>query len=193
MKALTVWQPWASLIIAGYKQYEFRKWSFAGRFPDLVGQRIVIHAGARMPKRSEVMDIRKRVIDGVSQLDESCMPRLERMCAELGEWENHKPKKPRRVFYHNMRMTGGSTDPNEVRLQEWAERVEEMRPNIILSAGLGTAVLGDPQKAAELFDAPTNDSYRADHSIWAWPLHDVVIWDEPAPMKGAQGFWSWKQ
>lgn len=44
MKALTIWQPWASLIIAGAKPYEFRSW----RAPrSLIGQRIVIHAAAR--------------------------------------------------------------------------------------------------------------------------------------------------
>lgn len=42
MKALTIWQPWASLIIAGAKPYEFRGW----RAPrSIIGQRIVIHAG----------------------------------------------------------------------------------------------------------------------------------------------------
>lgn len=31
MKALTVWQPWASLIIMGAKPYEFRKWDYRTR------------------------------------------------------------------------------------------------------------------------------------------------------------------
>ena len=44
MKALTIWQPWASLIIAGAKPYEFRSWS-PPRW--MIGQRIVIHAAAR--------------------------------------------------------------------------------------------------------------------------------------------------
>lgn len=44
MKALTIWQPWASLIMAGAKPYEFRGW----RAPrSLIGQRVVIHAAAR--------------------------------------------------------------------------------------------------------------------------------------------------
>jgi hypothetical protein len=44
MKALTIWQPWASLIIAGAKPYEFRSW----RPPAwLIGQPLVIHAAAR--------------------------------------------------------------------------------------------------------------------------------------------------
>jgi len=50
LKTLTVWQPWASLIIAGAKPYEFRGW----RFPrSLLGQRIVIHAAARKLDRAE--------------------------------------------------------------------------------------------------------------------------------------------
>lgn len=46
MKALTVWQPWASLIVHGYKADEFRSWAFPKR---LVGERIVIHAGRPDP------------------------------------------------------------------------------------------------------------------------------------------------
>jgi len=39
MKALTVKEPWASLIINGYKEYEFRSWKTNYR------GRILIHAG----------------------------------------------------------------------------------------------------------------------------------------------------
>lgn len=51
MKALTIWQPWASLIALGVKPYEFRSWS---AHKSIVGQRIAIHAGARKPKVLEV-------------------------------------------------------------------------------------------------------------------------------------------
>jgi hypothetical protein len=54
MKALTIWQPWASLIIAGAKPFEFRGWAFP---KSLQGQRIVIHAGARAVKPDEVLDL----------------------------------------------------------------------------------------------------------------------------------------
>lgn len=51
MKALTIWQPWPSLIIAGAKPYEFRGW----RPPaSLIGHRIVIHAAARKIDIDEV-------------------------------------------------------------------------------------------------------------------------------------------
>jgi hypothetical protein len=54
MKALTIWQPWASLIMLGFKPYEFRGWP-APRY--VVGQRIVIHAGIRQIKATEVRDL----------------------------------------------------------------------------------------------------------------------------------------
>ena len=54
MKALTIWQHWAALIMAQAKPYEFR------RYPapqSLIGQRIVIHAGKRPPKREEILEM----------------------------------------------------------------------------------------------------------------------------------------
>jgi hypothetical protein len=53
IKAITIWQPWASLIVAGAKPYEFRRWP-APR--SLWGKRIAIHAGARAPQRKEICD-----------------------------------------------------------------------------------------------------------------------------------------
>ena len=51
MKALTIWQPWASLIITGAKPYEFRGWRPQR---SMIGQRIVIHAAAKKVDREEV-------------------------------------------------------------------------------------------------------------------------------------------
>ena len=55
MRALTVWQPWASLIAHGWKPYEFRGWRAPAAF---VGERIAIHAGARKPRESEIWEVR---------------------------------------------------------------------------------------------------------------------------------------
>ena len=43
MKALTIWQPWASLIARGVKQYETRSWATKYRGP------IAIHAAMKNP------------------------------------------------------------------------------------------------------------------------------------------------
>ena len=44
MKVLTIKEPWASLIIAGYKKYEFRSWKTNYR------GKILIHAGLTIEK-----------------------------------------------------------------------------------------------------------------------------------------------
>ena len=44
MKALTIRQPWADLIVNGYKKYEFRSWKTNYR------GRILIHAGMSLGK-----------------------------------------------------------------------------------------------------------------------------------------------
>ena len=44
MKALTIKQPWAQLIIEGYKKYEFRSWKTKYR------GKILIHAGSTLEK-----------------------------------------------------------------------------------------------------------------------------------------------
>jgi hypothetical protein len=54
MKALTVWQPWATLIAIGAKPYEFRGWKPP---KSMIGQRLAIHAGARPIRRVEVLEL----------------------------------------------------------------------------------------------------------------------------------------
>ncbi|WP_374650275.1 hypothetical protein, partial [Rhizorhabdus sp.] len=54
MKALTIWQPWASLIIVGAKPFEFRGWK-PPRW--IIGQRIVIHASARRSPKIEIDEL----------------------------------------------------------------------------------------------------------------------------------------
>ncbi len=77
MKALTIWQPWASLIMAGAKPFEWRGWP-APRF--VVGQRIAIHAGARKPLRDEIADLvlqLQRDAPGTALVKAIALPLLE--------------------------------------------------------------------------------------------------------------------
>lgn len=47
MKAITLWQPWATLIAIGAKTIETRSWPAP---PALYGQRIAIHAASKLPR-----------------------------------------------------------------------------------------------------------------------------------------------
>lgn len=65
LPALTIWQPWASLIMAGAKPVEWRGWA-APRW--VIGHRIAIHAGARPARTDEIADIIERLNDEESSL-----------------------------------------------------------------------------------------------------------------------------
>jgi len=150
MKALTLWQPWASLVVAGLKPYEFRRWP-APRA--LVGQRIVIHAAARPLDMGEVLDL----------LD----PRTRRLAGTVA---------------------GTSLQWTEAR--RMIDRMRFAPQATPLGAGLGTVVLGAPQRA---IDIAWHDSDPADidPDVWAWPMTDAAPWPVPLRARGRQGFWFW--
>ncbi len=50
MKAISLWQPWASLIACGAKPYETRDWAPP---PELIGQRIAIQASKKVDKAAK--------------------------------------------------------------------------------------------------------------------------------------------
>lgn len=185
MKALTIWQPWASLIMVGAKPYEFRPWDYRVRESGLVGQRIVIHAGARLARLDEVEDI---IGDGRGGVDTDIAdPLLQRLAAAL------RQEKADMVHYraalaafraHNRRIAKHGPfvgDP---------EPVEPTKPNgqtLPLACGLGTAILKMPRKCTALFGGGAD----IDPDMWAWPLVDIQPFEHPIPMRGAQGFWVW--
>lgn len=82
--AITIWQPWATLIVDGHKPYEFRGWS-APRA--LWGRRIAIHAGARPIRRKEMQDLLLRMREKSAKraaIDEAAIPTIEAALASPG-------------------------------------------------------------------------------------------------------------
>lgn len=148
LRALTVWQPWATLIILGAKPHEFRRWRApAGH----VGQRIVIHAGARPVRKAEALELLWAVNagEGTGLVRDTAGPLLERVLSSKAPLE------------------------------------------LPTACGLGTALLGEPQRCTELFRNQVFDSGRVDEHMWAWPMEAVERWDAPVPARGLQGFWRW--
>lgn len=47
MKVLSLWQPWATLVVTGKKKYECRSWKTTYRGP------LLIHASAHLPNKKE--------------------------------------------------------------------------------------------------------------------------------------------
>ncbi len=153
LPALTLWQPWATLVVAGVKPYEFRRWPVPKRF---WGTRIAIHAGARPVRRSEIDDLIASI-------------RIEQ---------------------------GWGTALDAEPALDILLRIQERPEFLPRSVVLGTAVMGKPVPAVEAVVAAYGESFRGDsnridHQVFGWPLTDIVRFDEPAPARGAQGFWWW--
>jgi hypothetical protein len=85
MKALTIWQPWASLIMVGAKPLEFRPKSYLRYINSpAVNERIGIHAGMRTVRPSEIEDLLRRLDDKdniTGLLPDLARPLLERVRA----------------------------------------------------------------------------------------------------------------
>ena len=71
LPAITLWQPWASLLIYGPKQHETRSWRMP---PSIAGRDVLIHAGLR-----EVETWRE--VDGLAELVERLPQPLPRGAA----------------------------------------------------------------------------------------------------------------
>lgn len=59
MKAISLWQPWASLIAAGAKPFETRHWAPPR---ELIGTTIAIHAAKKIDK--DAIDLAERIVYG---------------------------------------------------------------------------------------------------------------------------------
>ncbi len=85
LKCITLYQPWASLIMIGAKPWEFRSWSYVERGVGVApGDTVGIHAGARPIRPAEVSDLLARLDDedGTTGLvPEKARPLLERLAA----------------------------------------------------------------------------------------------------------------
>jgi hypothetical protein len=64
-----------------------------------------------------------------------------------------------------------------------------------LAAGLGSVIVGEAVSGRAIAAARqverANDSDRDEHTNWGWPMLDIERWDDPIPMRGAQGLWTW--
>jgi hypothetical protein len=184
MKALTIWQPWASLIMVGAKPYEFRRWDFRAREARLVGERIVIHAGTRPAKLDEVEDVIADGRGGVAQ--DVGAPLLKRLAAALRQ--ERADMAPYRAA-----MAAYRARQRRPRMVGDGEPVEPIKPNgqtLPLACGLGTAKLLKPRKCTALFGGRP-DAGEIDLDMWAWPLAELAPFAAPIPCRGAQGFWDW--
>jgi hypothetical protein len=181
MKAITLWQPWASLVAIGVKTIETRAWP-APR--SLIGQRIAIHAAARL------------------------VPAFAPIALELGEYEawsirarsdgHHLGPHPGGSYMaHNgemQRLTLGAVICTALLVEcvpmiPWDQLADapyircgfegRQLPLQLRASNEGTSMRVEDQR-------PYGD-FRPGR--WAWLLDDVEQLVEPVPATGRQRLW----
>lgn len=166
MKALTIWQPWASLIACGVKRYETRSW------PTKYRGSIAIHAAMKNPLSVSLSgDCMGVLID--EMMNTRRLPLWEQMprgvviaTAELvNVWH---------IVYH--------PGPN----------VDKAR-HIDIGAESMTEDKHDPN-FGDYFVPTDKEIILGDWTPgrYAWELANVKILPEPIPVKGKQGLWTFE-
>jgi hypothetical protein len=158
-KALTVWQPWASLIVMGAKPHEFRRWKFTDKphLARLVGQRVVVHAGSRPPRLSEIDDVLQRIDDGESGLND------ERALPLLNELRRYVECKDREAI---LRLTPLAAAVGSAALGEPRSVIELFKDTIADSERLDEHVYGWPMNDPVQFAQPLPAAGA--QGFWNW-------------------------
>lgn len=183
MKALTLHQPWASLIAIGAKRIETRSWATSYRGP------LAIHAAARKPKEGlvghyHVADYGKFwglwcVDDGYTRDRVLPLGAIVATCELvdsvpiLDAWR--WPTRPPQSDW--IAVGGIDRRPSHLRL---------IRPDV------------DGGRVLRVYDPAFghNEEFPLGDFTpgrFAWLLDNVRMLDEPIPAKGRQGLWEWER
>lgn len=165
MKALTIWQPWASLIACGVKQYETRSWPTKYRGP------IAIHTATKNISASVSVDRVGKIV--VEMMNIHRCPPWEKMprgqiiaTAELvNVWH----------IVYNVKMDVEEAREYPIIGERMAEDKHETVSYDYFVPSKKEAALGDWTPGR-----------------YAWKLANVKILQSPIPVKGKQGLWNFE-
>jgi len=181
MKALTLWQPWASLIAVGAKRIETRSWSTKYRGP------LAIHAAARKPDIESGED---------GPCGEIGWWRDDRDYTTLAQWTPPaRGDAPNWVLYVAPEFIGHVMPLGKVVATcDLVDVVPTENVYTDRTTFLGTSPGGGWLRHPEgpvLLTQP--EIACGDYSArrFAWMLDNVVMLDEPIPAKGARQLWDW--
>ena len=197
MKALTIRQPWATLIALGVKTIETRSW----RSPaSLIGQRLAIHAGAALPSsasgcRSD--DQPEWTIDEAF----GWSPQMQNWLGVLA-WRG-----PRSAPVEALFSTVGPDTPmplmtdlplgaivatatltDYLPMVDTDHRGHHLRSLLICPSGLFRSDRSSQDDDYDLTDQLPYGWFAPGR--WAWMLDDIKLCDL-VPAKGKQGVWEW--
>ena len=167
MKAISLHQPWASLLAAGIKPHETRSWCPPAR---LIGERIAIAAAKRPPQPAEFSPELIAVIAQAGGLRQ-----LIRRQPGAGVGFDSDDCLPLGAVIATVRLAGWlRIDGNDGwgRVSGWLHRADGRAPS---------------RESVAIH--PTGD-YSPGRYVWL--VDQIRVLSEPVPVRGWQGFWNWQ-
>lgn len=207
MKALTVLQPWASLITAGAKTVETRSWSTSHR------GWIAIHAGVKRPRLAKSKPGEPTPADiAVHEIADPSGRNGQRIC-----WCGHPPLRCLRYGLSTLPLgaivaTARLVDCVPMVQDGWPAK-EPWRPALVIEGDTLTLYrTGEPDDSTDVDDQLPLGDFAPGR--WAWLLEDIKPTTErcpwcmgefdgwcslcddqltcdPIPARGRQGLWEW--
>lgn len=179
MKAISLWQPWASLIACGAKPFETRSWAPPR---DMIGQPIAIHAAKKIDK-------------GAGEFaDELCYGQHKDGGFELAD----KLEASMKGTPHELLGLFGKASTMPIGCVVAIARLDAAF--LLGEKAEGTAVPAasvvqriTSRDMPECFTVRYDDFGDYAPGRWAWLLRDVKPLTPPVAMKGAQGFFELPQ
>lgn len=178
MKAISLWQPWASLIACGAKPYETRSWAPPR---ELIGQPIAIHAAKKIDK-------------GAAQFAEELFYGLHKdggfeLAEKLADSMKGTPDSLMGLFGQAFMPIGCVVAI--ARLDAAFQLGDLAEGTAVPAAKVVQRVTSRPMP--ECFTVRIDDFGDYAPGRWAWLLRDVKPLNPPVAMKGAQGFFDLPQ
>lgn len=184
MKAISLWQPWASLIACGAKIYETRDWAPPR---NLIGQPIAIHAAKKVDKGAA--EFAEEIVYGQFATSEAYranialvdgFPLSDKLAATT-----RAPDSMCAVFGHAVLPVGCVVCIARLRCAYQVGEAATTHEGIA-AATVVRRLISDPRY--ERTTVALDDFGDYSPGRWAWLLTDVKPLVPPIAMKGAQGF-----
>lgn len=185
MKAISLWQPWASLIACGAKPYETRSWAPPR---DLIGQPIAIHAAKKVDRGATDFATDLCYGQHASEYGEH-IPQGFQLGDSLHMSWDECPDDLLAVFGETTMPVGCVV---AIAKLEAAFQLGERTTNLLgnPAAKVVRAIGG---RSYDGFAIPLDDFGDYSPGRWAWLLKDANPVNPPTPAVGRQGFFDLPQ
>lgn len=167
MKAISIKQPWASLIVEGIKDIENRTWKLPEKYK---GQRVLIHASAAKRGNNSIIDLLSRA----------------QMKTFVRKFEDHGRDflEPRGLIIGSVEIVDCVVNHPSV----WAEKSE-----IISKPNKDDYYIGGNWVEYDMVKYRQDcNKWRENRLIYNWILANPIKFDTPIPAKGKLGFWDFE-